>query len=187
MGSGMTVMGMGAGTGVMDAMIDPERFDVVFIDLMIQHHASAIAMAQAVIDDGTDPVLTGIAKEIIRTQPDQIASLQTWRDRWYPNSPSLALPLRVHSTADFRALRELDHLGKMGILDPVAAADALRAAPETMGPAFVNAMILHHQGATMLLEMAVLQAGHPELAGIAGVMLQAHHDQVMAMQEWQFA
>lgn len=187
MGSGMTDMGMGAGTGVMDAMMDVERFDLVFIDLMLQHHTSAIAMAQAVIDDGTDSALADVAEEIIRTQADEITSLQTWRDRWYPNSPSLALPLHMDGTTGFRALREMDHLGTMGILDPVAAADALRAAPETIGPAFANAMILHHQGATMLLEMAVLHAGHPELAGLAGVMLEAHHDQLMTMQEWQLA
>lgn len=189
MGSGMSGMGMasGSGHGVMDGMMDPERFDLVFIDLMLQHHASAIAMAQAVIDDGTDPVLIEIAEEIIGTQSEEMVSLQTWRDRWYPNSAPLTLPLHGEGADDVRILRELDHLGLMGILDPIAAVDALRAAPETIGPAFANAMILHHQGATMLLEMAVLHAGHPELAGLAGVMLEADHNQVMTMQEWQLA
>lgn len=186
MGTGMTGMTTGAG-GMNNAMMAPERFDLVFIDLMLQHHASAIAMAQAVIDDGADASLVAIAGEILATQPDEMTTLHTWRDRWYPNSPSLALPLHIDETTGIRALREMDHLGMMGILDPVAAANALRAAPETMDPAFAHAMILHHQGATMLLQMAVTSAGHPELAGLAGVMLQAHHDQLMTMQEWQLA
>jgi uncharacterized protein (DUF305 family) len=84
-------------------------------------------------------------------------------------------------------MREMDHLQMMGIMDADSAARLLRTAPEQAERAFVNAMILHHQGVTMLFEMAVLHAEHPEIAGLAGMMLEAHHEQLMTLQAWQLA
>lgn len=160
--------------------VDMQAFDLHFIDLMIAHHESAIAMATVVIEESTDPVLVGLAGDIIAAQTEEIATLKEWRNRWYRTSPP-------STTVSTPGMTNLDHLHMMGIMEPDAAARALRTAPETVDRAFANAMILHHQGVTMMFEMAVLHAAHPELAGLAGVMLEAHHEQVVVMQDWQLA
>jgi uncharacterized protein (DUF305 family) len=176
MDAGMAGMGMGSPRpGDAETMMDVEAFDLIFIDVMIRHHESAIAMAMVVLDESTDSILLGIAGDIIDTQSDEIARLQEWRDRWYRTSPTLAM----------HGMSEMDHLGMMGIMDADSASRLLRTAPEQAERAFVNAMILHHQGVTMLFEMAVLHAEHPEISGLAGVMLEAHHEQVMTLQAWQ--
>ena len=181
MQSGTSGMGMGSrATGDAAPMMDTQAFDLLFIDTMIGHHESAIAMATVVVDESTDPVLVDIAGDIIATQTDEIETLREWRNRWYrtsPPSPAMSLP----------GMPDMDHLRMMGIMDPDTAAAALRTAPETVDRAFANAMILHHQGVTMMFEMAVLHAAHPEIAGLAGVMLEDHHEQVVTMQDWQFA
>lgn len=176
---GMSGMGMDAGATGSAPMMDMEAFDLHFIDMMIGHHESAIAMATVVIEESADPILTGIAEEIIATQTKEIETLREWRNRWYRTSPY------VEGTVV--PGMDVDHLQMMGLLDPETAADALRTAPETVDRAFVNAMILHHQGVTMMFEMAVLHAAHPEIAGLAGVMLEDHHEQITTMQAWQFA
>lgn len=176
--AGMARMGMESPVpGDTEPMMDVEAFDLMFIDVMIRHHESAIAMAMVVLDESTDSILLGIAGDIIDTQSDEIARLQEWRDRWYRTSPALAM----------HGMSEMDHLGMMGIMDADSASRLLRTAPEQAERAFVNAMILHHQGVTMLFEMAVQHAEHPEIAGLAGVMLEAHHEQVMTLQAWQLA
>lgn len=181
MQSGPTGMGMGSGaSGDTAPMMDMDAFDLLFIDTMILHHESAIAMATVVIEESTDPVLVDIAGEIIGTQTDEIATLREWRNRWYRTSPSV-------ESMSMPGMPAMDHLRMMGIMEPDAAAMALRTAPETVDRAFANAMILHHQGVTMMFEMAVLHAAHPEIAGLAGVMLEDHHEQVVTMQDWQFA
>ena len=166
-------------SGDMASMMDPATFDLMFIDTMIRHHESAIAMATVVVDGSTDPVLVGIAQDIIATQASEIETLGEWRTRWYRTNPP-------STTSMMPGMSDLDHLRMMGIMDPDVAATALRTAPEAVDRAFVNAMILHHQGATMMFEMAVLHAAHPEIAGLAGVMLEDHHEQIATMQEWQF-
>lgn len=181
MQSGMGGMGMGSRAAADAApMMDMDAFDLLFIDTMIGHHESAIAMATVVVDESTDPVLIDIAGDIIVTQTSEIETLREWRNRWYrtsPSSPVTTMP----------GMADLGHLEMMGIMEPEAAVTALRTAPESVDRAFVNAMILHHQGMTMMFEMAVLHAAHPEIAGLAGVMLEDHHAQVVTMQDWQFA
>jgi uncharacterized protein (DUF305 family) len=178
MDAGMSGMGMDSWIpGDAEPMMETEAFDLMFIDVMIRHHESAISMANVVLEESTDPVLLGIAEDIVDTQSAEIAKLQEWRARWYRTSPTLG----VHG------MREMDHLQMMGIMDADSAARLLRTAPEQAERAFVNAMILHHQGVTMLFEMAVLHAEHPEIAGLAGMMLEAHHEQLMTLQTWQLA
>lgn len=180
MDPGMSGMGMTMREPGETPTMDPQTFDLHFIDVMIAHHESAIAMATVVVEESDDPVLVEIAGDIIATQSDEIATLREWRNRWYRTSPFPA-------TASMPGMPHMDHLRMMGIMEPDSAARSLRTAPESVDRAFVNAMILHHQGVTMMFEMTVLHAAHPEIAGLAGVMLEDHHEHVVTLQAWQFA
>jgi len=76
----------------MDAMgmADPKElaerrpFDKAFIDAMIPHHESAIAMANAALEESDNPEIRGIARAIVEAQEEEIARMEAWRQDWYP-------------------------------------------------------------------------------------------------------
>ena len=82
MGTGMAA-GMGAGMDMKPMMTDMNNkmmgmkssgnFDVDFAMMMRIHHQSAIAMGEAQLQNGKDPQMRAIAKNIIRDQKKEIA------------------------------------------------------------------------------------------------------------------
>jgi uncharacterized protein (DUF305 family) len=82
----------GMDQGEMDAMgmTDPQGlaerrpFDKAFIDAMIPHHESAIAMATAALDESDNPEVREIARAIVEAQEKEIAQMEAWRQDWYP-------------------------------------------------------------------------------------------------------
>ena len=82
----------GMNQGEMDAMgmADPQElaerrpFDKAFIDAMIPHHESAIAMANAALEGSDNPEIREIARAIVGAQEKEIAQMEAWRQDWYP-------------------------------------------------------------------------------------------------------
>lgn len=50
----------------------PDEADIVFLQLMIPHHAAGVDMAQALLDRSDEPLATGMAKKIIASQQAEI-------------------------------------------------------------------------------------------------------------------
>ncbi len=71
-------------------MSDPEElakadpFDKAFIDGMIPHHESAIAMAEVAHGETEDPEIRKIADDIVSAQEREIGQMKQWREEWYP-------------------------------------------------------------------------------------------------------
>lgn len=82
----------GMSQGEMDAMgmSDPEElaskrpFDRAFIDAMLPHHRSAIAMAKVALKESDNPQIKGIARDIVDAQRREMAQMEQWRGQWYP-------------------------------------------------------------------------------------------------------
>ena len=80
---------MGMSDDEMGMAMDPleletaEPFDRAFIDAMIPHHEGAIAMAEQLLEDGEDPRLQRMAREIIDAQSREIEQMRRWRAEWY--------------------------------------------------------------------------------------------------------
>lgn len=70
-------------------MSEPEKlanadpFDEAFIDEMIPHHESAIAMAEVARQNTEDPEIRGIADDIVSAQKQEIQQMKRWRQQWY--------------------------------------------------------------------------------------------------------
>jgi uncharacterized protein (DUF305 family) len=63
-----------------------DPFDKAFIDNMIPHHESAIAMAQVVLEESENPEIRKVAGAIVDAQEREIEQMRSWRDEWYPES-----------------------------------------------------------------------------------------------------
>jgi uncharacterized protein (DUF305 family) len=59
-------------------------FDRAFIDAMIPHHESAIAMANAALKGSDNPEIREIARAIVEAQEEEISQMEAWRQDWYP-------------------------------------------------------------------------------------------------------
>ena len=59
------------------------EFDQLYIDMMLPHHGSIIALSQAALPELTDPRLQEIAQTIIEAQTAENAQLTEWRAAWY--------------------------------------------------------------------------------------------------------
>lgn len=68
----------------MTAMLGPSDGDYEgrFIDLMVPHHESAIAMANDALAKATHPELKELARSIIRAQQNEVERMGHWRMFW---------------------------------------------------------------------------------------------------------
>lgn len=72
---------MGAMQKMMEGMGSMEmtgNAGVDFAMMMIPHHQSAIAMAEAYLEHGDDPELTELANKVITDQRREIETLEAW-------------------------------------------------------------------------------------------------------------
>lgn len=70
---------------VVVGMLGPSgnQYDDNFIDAMIEHHSSAIAMAKDALKNAARQELKSMSAAIISSQSAEIDTLKTWRMRWY--------------------------------------------------------------------------------------------------------
>ena len=77
----MRAMGMTANP---QELANRNPFDRAFIDAMIPHHQSAIAMANVALEESKNPQIRQIAEDIVNAQQREISQMLRWRARWYP-------------------------------------------------------------------------------------------------------
>jgi len=188
----MATPGPGMGPGMMHAtpgmpMID---FDVMFIDMMIPHHEGAIAMAQVALTRAEHEEVRQLAQAIIDVQSREIEQLRAWRDQWYPNAPQM--PMEQMMGMMMGMMQGMPGMGSgqqmMEMLQHSMDATAqMRALCAVQGPfdlAFINGMMLHHQGAIAMAQAALQQAQHPELRAFAQGVIDAQQAEIEQMTRW---
>lgn len=100
-----------------------DEFDRLFAEGMIEHHRGAVAMAQDVLDQGSDPRVAELGREIIATQEAEILELQAFLDG---DAPTGMTPLDP----------PLDHVHGAAVVDGrvmVATHDGLHAVDPASG------------------------------------------------------
>jgi uncharacterized protein (DUF305 family) len=59
-----------------------QRFDFLFVDMLLEHHKGAIVMADGVLADGRDTEVALLASRTITYSQRAIRQLTSWRRRW---------------------------------------------------------------------------------------------------------
>lgn len=78
--------GMGGAMHDMTAELEGktgDELDRAFLEGMIVHHEGAVAMAEAVRENGAHPELKVMADAIIAAQSAEIAEMKSWLSDWY--------------------------------------------------------------------------------------------------------
>jgi uncharacterized protein (DUF305 family) len=82
-GEDMSMMGMMKDP---QQLADEDPFDRAFIDNMIPHHESAIAMAEVALRKSKNPGIKGIAGDIVSAQKREVGQMRQWHKEWYGGS-----------------------------------------------------------------------------------------------------
>jgi uncharacterized protein (DUF305 family) len=59
-----------------------QRFDFLFVDMLVEHHRGAIVMSDEVFADGRDAEIALVASRTATYSRRAIGQLTTWRRRW---------------------------------------------------------------------------------------------------------
>lgn len=62
------------------------EFDLMFLDMMIEHHEGAIESAEQLLDEGQNPQARELAEGIIPEQEAEVEQMTTWRQEWAPGT-----------------------------------------------------------------------------------------------------
>ena len=180
--------------------------DQMYVDMMIPHHASIIAMAQAAAPRLSDPRLQEIARAVIATQGPEIEELRGYRQAWYgeadpmPMGPDMMaamaemMPEMMSMMSDMMqnmpGMMEMmpgmmermpgmsEPMMGMAVMMDAAAQVAAVCAAENADLAFIDLTIPHHQMAIAASEMALQQATHPEMRDFAQRVIDAQQREI---------
>lgn len=154
-------------------------FDQRFIDMMVPHHEAAIAMAEIARSRASHGELRALADEIIDDQSAEIGQLRAWRESWFGSSetpPIEAMPM-------LPGVQMLGQPMSGDRMDMRASVEQLRSA-EPFDPAFIDAMVLHHQSAIQAAQSALTRSSREEIRRLAEAIIGAQSGEVDQLLQW---
>ena len=176
-----TPMASGTAGMNMDMGGSPEaagETDLIFIDSMIEHHNSAIMMAEIALEQSEREEIQQLSEEIISAQEGEIEQLRTWRDEWYPGAPQTDMAV-IMETMD---MGDMGGMGMgMGMGDD--AMQMLRDA-EDFDIMFIDMMTAHHESAIQMARDIQETTERPELQQLADEIITAQQAEIDQMREW---
>src|SRR4030095_4248725 len=138
------------------------EFDQLYIDMMVPHHESIIALAQVAQDRLTDERLKATAGKIVTEQTREIEQLRGYRDMFY-GEPR---PMPMDEQTMTMMMEQMPSMGDMAsmqlLMDPNALVAAFCSADDP-DLAFIDLVIPHHEMAILASEAALDQATHEEI------------------------
>ena len=153
------------------------EFDQLYIDMMLPHHESIIALAQAAQDRLTDERLQTIADNIITAQSAENEELRGLREKWYGSAESMPMDESMMGMMTEMMPGMGDMAAMQMQMDPQALVAAF-CAGEDPDQTFIDLVIPHHEMAIQSSEAALEQATHEELRAIAEQVIQAQQAEI---------
>ena len=155
--------------------IPADEFDRLYIDMMIPHHASIVALAQAALPRLTDERLRTLAENVVAAQTTEIEELRGYRETWYgsPDPLPLAETEMMTVTPDMPA-----PMGEMMAQMDAATQVARFCAADDADLAFIDLTIPHHLSAVAASETALQRSTHAEARAFAQRVIDAQRREI---------
>lgn len=160
--------GYGGMMGMNSNRMMGSNIDKNFIEQMIPHHESAIAMAKLAQQKSNRSEIKTLADNIITSQTAEINKMRSWYKQWYG--------------VDVPKQSSTNGMGSMmnGSWDE----DSLNTAAD-FDKAFLEAMIPHHQMAVMMANMLEQGTNRQEMKALAKDIIVAQSKEINTMRDWQ--
>lgn len=136
------------------------KFEVRFMEDMIEHHMMAVHMAEMCLEKAVHPELEGLCQDIISTQMMEMQQMQAWLMDWY----------------GVEYMPEMKMTGEMRHLMSLEGAE--------FEEAFLKTMIRHHWGAILEARQAVERSYHVELRDLGEEIIAAQGAEIEQMRTW---
>jgi len=154
--------------------------DRAFIDMMVPHHESAIAMAEIAQERAEHSELRQLADDIVAAQSAEISQMTDWREEWFgsadtPSMEEMPVPPGMSVPAG--------HSMSGGTMDMMAEVDGLRDA-DPFDRAFIDAMIRHHEQAVEAAEIVAAQTERDEVRALAEGIVEAQTREIEQLRDW---
>ena len=151
------------------------QIDAHFIEQMIPHHEDAITMAEIALEKAEHEKIKQLARDIRRTQTDEIEKMQGWYKEWYGREAITFIP---------NAFAHGHGMGlHMGMMGGDADIESLENA-QIFDKEFIEQMIPHHQMAVMMAQMLSRATSRPEMSELAEDIISAQTGEINQMREW---
>jgi uncharacterized protein (DUF305 family) len=134
-----------------------------FMEQMVPHHESAIAMATLALEKASRPEVRRLAQQIIDAQETEIDQMRDWHRRWF-GSELQRSGEGPHASMDMGPLEE--------------------ATGDGFDRAFLRMMIAHHASAVMMAESVMMDDPRAEVGDLASEVVAAQAAEIGQMQRW---
>lgn len=138
------------------------KYEIDFMQDMIDHHAMAVQMGQMCLEKAIHEELRAMCQNIITTQQQEIAEMQSWLSSWYGISYSPQM-----------------NPGDMRMMEKMAALSGAEFEIE-----FMEMMIKHHLKAIREASKCVERVYHEELRTLCENIITAQAAEIEQMRTW---
>jgi len=177
---------MGTPMAGMDSMM--MEHDQMYIDMMIPHHQSIIALAEAATPRLTDERLQEIAAAIIETQGAEIEELRGYRESFYGDANPMpingAMMTAMHEMMMPGMANAPEAMKNMAFQMDAMAQVATFCAAEDADLAFIDLVIPHHQMAIESSQATLQRAVHREIRDVAQRVIDAQEREIEELTEF---
>ncbi len=173
-GNNKMMSGMSTATSGSNPMTDSLKglsgkdFEVQFLQEMIAHAQSAVALAQLIPTHTKRAELGTLAQDIISAQKKEISEMTTWLSTWYHEKPVA------------------DSISVPGMMEMMGNVDQLKNARNAeFDKLFLTIMITHHYQAVNMANLLPEKTQRPELLKLGQEMVKTQSAEIQHMQGWQ--
>lgn len=169
----------------METAMPEMPLEMLYIDMMIPHHASVIALSEVALPDLQDARLRTMAEEIIATQGTEIEDLKDLRESLYDERE----PMPMDSAMMVAMAEAMPDMGSdiqgLAIQMDTAAQVAAICAAEDVDAAFIAQIIPHHQMAIDASRAVLASSQDATLRAIAEKVIAAQQSEIDLLHEMQ--
>lgn len=153
-----------------------DDFDKAFLADMIVHHQGAVEMADLALKHSNRAEIKELSQEIIKAQAKEITDMERWQKAWGYGGTE---------PHDHSSMNHGDNSMDMSSHIDMMMGELRGKTGDKFDKAWLEQMIIHHQGALNMAAPGEKNAKHQELKGLSKEVVTAQSKEIRQMRTWQ--